>query len=237
MNNHAPSSSILEVRNLVYSYPQESREIRVLRGVHFQLFARERVALCGVSGVGKSTLLHLFGLLDAPQSGEILLRDGNHAIKTQELTDTQRTALRSHLIGFVYQFHYLLSEFTALENVMIPLMVAGVSPEKAKERARLLLERVNLEDRMTHRPSQLSGGQQQRVAIARALANEPKILLADEPTGNLDEHTAQDILSLFFTLSQEQGLSVVMATHNIELRRKFDRVVSLHEGLLTEVVL
>jgi lipoprotein-releasing system ATP-binding protein len=237
MNNHAPSSSILEVRNLVYSYPQESREIRVLRGVHFQLFARERVALCGVSGVGKSTLLHLFGLLDVPQSGEILLRDGNHAIKTQELTDTQRTALRSHLIGFVYQFHYLLSEFTALENVMIPLMVAGVSPEKAKERARLLLERVNLEDRMTHRPSQLSGGQQQRVAIARALANEPKILLADEPTGNLDEHTAQDILSLFFTLSQEQGLSVVMATHNIELRRKFDRVVSLHEGLLTEVVL
>ena len=139
------------------------------------------------------------------------------------------------MIGFVYQFHHLLAEFTALENVIIPQMIAGKTFKGAKEKAEELLVMVGLEDRMTHRPSQLSGGQQQRVAIARALANDPDILLADEPTGNLDEKTAQEIFGLFLMLSQKRGLSMVMATHNIELRRQFDRVVSLHEGSLTEL--
>lgn len=227
---------VLEVRHLVYSYKRETEDIPVLRGVNFQLYHQQRVALVGASGVGKSTLLHLLGLLDVPQSGEVILRDGNQSINTKGLMDAQRTALRSHLIGFVYQFHHLLSEFTALENVMIPQMIAGKSPKQAMERTQDLLELVGLKDRMAHRPSQLSGGQQQRVAIARALANDPDILLADEPTGNLDAYTAKDIYKLFFSLSQDRGLSLIIATHNPNLRKQFDRVISLHNGLLHEAI-
>jgi lipoprotein-releasing system ATP-binding protein len=229
------SNVVLEVRHLNYTYAGELLDIPVLKDLSFRLHRKERVALVGASGVGKSTFLHVLGLLDVPKSGEVILTDGQQVINTNGLVDNQRSALRSNLIGFVYQFHHLLAEFTALENVIIPQMIAGKAFKGAKEKAEELLVMVGLEDRMTHRPSQLSGGQQQRVAIARALANDPDILLADEPTGNLDEKTAQEIFGLFLMLSQKRGLSMVMATHNIELRRQFDRVVSLHEGSLTEL--
>lgn len=228
------SDLVLEVRHLSYRYRREEQEIWVLRDVNFQLYHRQRVALTGASGVGKSTLLHVLGLLDVPQEGEILLRDGQQMVHTQGLIDGQRTALRTNLIGFVYQFHHLLAEFTALENVIIPQMIVGKSFTKARIYAKALLELVGLQDRADHRPSQLSGGQQQRVAIARALANDPDILLADEPTGNLDEQTAQEICQLFLTLSRDRGVSMIMATHNIALRRLFDRVVSLQNGVIEE---
>ena len=229
------SNVVVEVRHLNYTYARESLDIPVLKDLSFRLHRKERVALVGASGVGKSTFLHVLGLLDVPKSGEVILTDGQQVINTKGLVDNQRSALRSNLIGFVYQFHHLLGEFTALENVVMPQMIAGKAFKGAKEKAEELLMMVGLEDRMTHRPSQLSGGQQQRVAIARALANDPDILLADEPTGNLDEKTAQEIFGLFLMLSQKRGLSMVMATHNIELRRQFDRVVSLHEARLTEL--
>lgn len=226
---------VLEARHLSYSYSRESEEIPVLQEVNFSLVHQQRVALVGASGVGKSTLLHLLGLLDNPSSGEVILKDGEQAINTKDLTDGQRTTLRGQIIGFIYQFHHLLSEFTALENVMIPQLIVGKGFKKAREHAKHLLHLVGLCDRINHRPSQLSGGQQQRVAIARALANDPDILLADEPTGNLDVRTAHDIFHLFFSLSQEQGLSMIMATHNPELWHYFDRVISLQKGMLCEV--
>lgn len=225
---------VLEAHNLFYSYHKKNNNIPILKGVNFNIARQQRVGLVGASGVGKSTFLHLLGLLDIPQSGKIILRDGEQSINTHGLTDAQRTSLRSHLIGFVYQFHHLLNEFTALENVIIPQIIAGKSMKQAKNRAKDLLETVGLFNRLTHKPSQLSGGQLQRVAIARALANEPDILLADEPTGNLDSHTARDIFQLFVSLSQNHGLSMLMATHNPELRRQFDRVVFLEDGLLQE---
>lgn len=226
---------ILEARDLTYHYTQADKIIPILKGIHFQLYRGQRVALIGSSGVGKSTFLHLLGLLDTAQSGEIMIRDAHRSIETTKLIDAQRAALRGNAIGFIYQFHHLLNEFTALENVMVPQLIARKPMPLAKKRAIELLEKVSLQDRLHHRPSQLSGGQQQRVAIARALANEPKILLADEPTGNLDEHTANEIFQLFLTLSQSYGLSVVMATHNIALRQYFDRVVTLHDGHLHEL--
>lgn len=230
-----PEKILLEVRDLSYRYPGDSLGHDVLRGVSFQLKRQERVALMGASGVGKSTFLHLLGLLDTPPSGDIGLRDGNQMIWTRRLKDSQRTALRGELLGFVYQFHHLLGEFTVLENVMLPQLIAGRSPSGTKHKAKELLALVGLEDREKYFPSQLSGGQKQRVAIARALANDPDILLADEPTGNLDEATAQEIFDLFFLLGQQRGLSVLMATHNPLLSAQFDRVVYLHGGQLHSV--
>jgi lipoprotein-releasing system ATP-binding protein len=226
---------ILKANKLCYGYCQENERIPILKDFNFSLYAKQKICLIGASGIGKSTLLHLLGLLDVPQSGEILLLDNQKIVTTYGMSDKQRTKLRRHFIGIIYQFHYLLSEFTALENVMIPQMIAGKSKKNASERGHYLLHLVGLEKRYHHRPSQLSGGQQQRVAIARALANEPRILLADEPTGNVDEHTAQEILQLFFTLSQEHNLSILMATHNLALCPQFDQIISLNEGQLVYI--
>jgi len=230
ISTHTVSTNtvILEVSHLTYTYPGDTSGYVVLNDISFQLERHQRVALMGASGVGKSTFLHLLGLLDLPVSGDVGFRDGNQMIWTRQLKDRQRTVLRGEWIGFVYQFHHLLGEFTALENVMLPQLIAGRSVSGAKTKAKELLHLVGLEDREKYLPSQLSGGQKQRVAIARALANDPDILLADEPTGNLDEATAQEIFDLFFLLGQQRGLSVLMATHNPVLSRQFDRVVYLH---------
>ena len=219
---------ILEASDLSYRYPGSNRD--VLSNVSFQLFRQERVALMGVSGVGKSTFLQLLGLLDMPVSGDVGLRDGNQMIWTGQLKDSQRTALRGELIGFVYQFHHLLGEFTVLENVMLPQLIAGRSVVGSKNKARELLDLVGILNKEKSFPSELSGGQKQRVAIARALSNDPDILLADEPTGNLDEVTAQEIFNLFLLLGQKRGLSVIMATHNAALSAQFDRVLHLYGG-------
>jgi lipoprotein-releasing system ATP-binding protein len=228
MNNS--EKVVLTVDHLSYRYPGDALGHDVLRDVSFYLEHHKTVALMGASGVGKSTFLHLLGLLDIPVSGDIGFRDGNQIIWTRGLKDVQRTALRGNFIGFVYQFHHLLGEFTALENVMLPQLIAGTSYTGAKKKAQELLALVGLADRETYMPSQLSGGQKQRVAIARALINEPDILLADEPTGNLDEESAQQVFNLFLRLSQERGLSVLMATHNPALSAQFDRVVYMYSG-------
>lgn len=230
-------TAVLRVQDLSYAYRQGAHRIQVLDKVSFEAMPYELAAFVGASGSGKSTLLHVLGLLDVPASGKVLLRDEQQWVEGQKLTDTQRAALRCHLMGMIYQFHHLLGEFTALENVLIPLMVAGKSRRQSLEHAEHLLETVGLKDRLQHRPTQLSGGQQQRVAIARALANSPRILLADEPTGNLDEKTAHEIFDLFSQLSRSQGLSVIMATHNLALCRAVDKIFSLSSGLIKEVEL
>ena len=233
MNNEEKVNSdkiVLEASGLSYRYSEQGRD--VLTHISFQLLRQERVALMGVSGVGKSTFLQLLGLLDMPSEGDVGVRDGNQMIWTRRLKDTQRTTLRGELIGFVYQFHHLLGEFTILENVMLPQLIGGRSVVGAKKKAKDLLNLVGIVDRDQAFPSQLSGGQKQRVAIARALANDPDILLADEPTGNLDEVTAQEIFDLFLLLGQQRGLSVVMATHNAALSAQFDRVLHLYGGSL-----
>jgi lipoprotein-releasing system ATP-binding protein len=221
---------ILKVDNVSYRYPGDALGHEVLKNVTFHLGQHQTVALMGASGVGKSTFLHLLGLLDVPVSGDIGLLDGNQMIWTRQLKDAQRTALRGTFIGFIYQFHHLLGEFTALENVMLPQLIAGTSYGGAKKKAKDLLALVGLSDRETYMPSQLSGGQKQRVAIARALINEPDVLLADEPTGNLDEASAQQVFNLFLRLGKERGLSVLMATHNPVLAAQFDRVVYMYAG-------
>lgn len=225
---------VLEAKDLCYHYRQGDQQIHILKNVHFQLREKERVALVGASGVGKSTFLHLLGLLDKPVHGEICIQDDHHQVKTSKLFDAQRTVLRGSLIGFVYQFHQLLPEFTALENVLLPLLIMGAHRSKSLSKARDLLASVGLADRMHHYPRQLSGGQQQRVAIARALSNDPKILLADEPTGSLDEESAHEVFQLLLQLIHQNGLSIVMATHNIGLQQWFDRVLRLHDGILRE---
>lgn len=235
MPGGTPQEPILRAENLRYSYWQGPQEISVFRGVNFQLFSRERVALIGASGTGKSTFLHLLGLLDLPQAGEVRLMDHDNVVSTHTMTDQQRTLLRGHLLGFIYQFHQLLEEFTALENVMMPQLILGVSKKMARHRAEFLLQRVGLAQRIHHLPSQLSGGQQQRVAIARALANQPSILLADEPTGNLDHQSAQEVLELLYHLGETENLSILMATHNPDLYQNFHRVVSIQDGTLQEL--
>ena len=205
--------------------------IEVLLGVDLDIAAGEIVALIGPSGAGKSTLLHIAGLLERPDSGEIAIAGEPCAA----LGDARRTALRRSHLGFVYQFHHLLPEFSALENVVLPQMVAGRSKREAAERGRALLGRVGLSGRERHRPGELSGGEQQRVAIARALANDPAVLLADEPTGNLDLHTADGVFAVLMDAVRNAGLAALIATHNPELARRMDRVVSLRDGILTAV--
>jgi len=190
--------------------------------------AGELVGLIGPSGAGKSTLLHVAGLLELPDCGEV--RVVGRACGT--MSDSDRTAVRRDEIGFVYQFHHLLSEFSALENVMLPQMIAGRPRGVARERAMELIESVGLHDRVNHRPARLSGGEQQRVAIVRALANRPRLLLADEPTGNLDAHAADDVFSLLIDFVRKSGLAAVIATHNLELAARMDRIVRLEEGAL-----
>lgn len=220
----------LEAHNLFYHYGS----IKILTDVSLALKSGEKVALIGPSGTGKSTFLNVLGLMDKPQKGKIIFHTPTGPIQTGRLTEEQRTNIRRHMIGFIYQFHHLLPEFTALENVMLPQLFTGISREKAAFRARNLLKRVGLTDRIDHKPSQLSGGQQQRVAIARALANKPRIILADEPTGSLDEETSASAFKLFMQLSQEEKTSLLVATHNLFLCAYFDRVLTLDRGRMME---
>jgi lipoprotein-releasing system ATP-binding protein len=220
----------LELRNVVRTYRQAGALLPVLRGASLTLRAGEIVALVGPSGAGKSTLLHMAGLLERPDEGLILLG----ARDCGGMSDRERTAMRRAQLGFVYQFHHLLPEFSALENVMLPQMIAGVSRSAARARARELLALVGLAQRADHRPARLSGGEQQRVAIIRALANSPRVLLGDEPTGNLDIHTAEDVMAGLIDLVRRTGLAAPVATHNLALAAAMDRILSLEEGVVVE---
>ncbi|HTR84954.1 MAG TPA: ABC transporter ATP-binding protein [Reyranella sp.] len=223
------SSFPLSLDGITRTFVQGERRLEVLRGVSIDLKAGEIVALVGQSGSGKSTLLHIAGLLERPNGGEVVI-DGK---KAGSLPDSGRTALRRKFLGFVYQYHHLLPEFSALENVMLPQMLAGLSRSQARLRALDLLAMVQLKDRADHRPGRLSGGEQQRVAIARAVANAPRVLLADEPTGNLDAQTAETVFRQLLTLVRETGMAALIATHNPELAARMDRTVTLKSGVLS----
>jgi len=222
------SEAVLLTSGLKRSFTQGDVTIDVLRGVDLAVQPGEIVALLGPSGSGKSTLLQAVGLLEGGFKGSIRL-NGEEAA---ELDDDGRTRLRRELLGFVYQFHHLLPEFNAAENVILPQLVLGASPEAARKRAEQLLGALGLSQRLEHRPSKLSGGEQQRVAVARALANKPPLVLADEPTGNLDEHTADAVFAEFLNLVRGEGSAALVATHNERLASRMDRVLRLHEGRL-----
>jgi lipoprotein-releasing system ATP-binding protein len=221
----------LELAGIKRIYRQGGLELTVLNGIDLALWPGELVALVGPSGAGKSTLLHLAGLLERPDAGEVRIAGD----ECGSLSDERRTLLRRATLGFVYQFHHLLPEFSALENVMIPQMIAGVSRSMARDKAARLLRRVGLGERLGHRPARLSGGEQQRVAIVRALANDPKVLLADEPTGNLDHATAESVMATLIEVARATGLAALIATHNLDLARRLDRIVALEDGRLKAV--
>ena len=225
------AAAALELRGVRRVFKQAGTELRVLNGVDLSLREGEIVALVGPSGAGKSTLLHVAGLLERPDGGAVMI-DGEDC---GGLSDERRTLLRRSEIGFVYQFHHLLPEFSALENVMLPQMIAGLARGRAREKARGLLAQVGLAPRAGHRPARLSGGEQQRVAIVRALANDPKILLGDEPTGNLDHATGESVLATLLDLVRHSGLAGLIATHNLDLARRLDRIVGLEDGRLKPV--
>lgn len=219
----------VELRDVKRSFVQGDVVIEVLRGVNLDIHANEIVALVGPSGSGKSTLLQAVGLLEGGFEGSIKL----NGEETAQLPASGHTRIRRDLLGFVYQFHHLLPDFSALENVVMPQLIAGTSQKAAEARAETLLRSLGLGDRLDHNPSKLSGGEQQRVAVARALANAPKLVLADEPTGNLDEATADLVLAEFIALVRQEGSAALIATHNERMAAKMDRVVRLHEGILT----
>jgi lipoprotein-releasing system ATP-binding protein len=212
-------------------YHQGDAVLEVLKGAELAVWAGQSIALVAPSGAGKSTLLHIAGLLEHPDSGEVFF-EGN---PTSKLSDAERTSIRRAAIGFVYQAHYLLPEFSAMENVMMPQMIRGLGRGEAKRRAVELLSYLGLKDRLTHRPAQLSGGEQQRVAIARAVANAPRLLVADEPTGNLDPRTSDHVFDALAQLIKASGLTVVLATHNMELASRMDRRVAIRDGLVVEL--
>jgi lipoprotein-releasing system ATP-binding protein len=220
------SEVALELKRVTRTFNQGGREIAVLREAGMSLARGEIVALVGPSGAGKSTLLHIAGLLERPDSGDVVITGENCA----DMPESERTRLRREALGFVYQFHHLLPEFSALENVMLPQMIAGVNKSTARERAGELLEMVGLSDRATHRPGELSGGEQQRIAIARSVSNAPSVLLADEPTGNLDPETAGAVFGQMLKLVRGVGLGALVATHNLELASKMDRILQLRDG-------
>lgn len=221
----------LELKNVVKTFKQGSAKLEVLKGVDFAIAPGEIVALIGPSGSGKSTLLQIAGLLEKPTKGDVWL-DGQ---KCSKLGDNARTGLRRDYLGFVYQYHNLLGDFSATENVALPQLIAGVGQKVANEKAKWLLNRLGLGRRLAHRPSELSGGEQQRVAIARALANSPKLLLADEPTGNLDPRTSEGVFLELLSIVKETKLSALIATHNFELADKMDRKVTLKDGKLIDM--
>jgi len=225
------SAPTLELKNIYRSFKQGSQTLEVLKGINLDIEKGEVIALIGPSGSGKSTLLQIAGLLEKPTKGEIYL-DGQ---KCSKLGDAMRTALRRDYLGFVYQYHNLLPDFDASENVMLPQMIAGIKPKIAREKAEWLLSRLGLAKRFKHRPAELSGGEQQRVAIARALANTPKLLLADEPTGNLDPRTSEIVFAELLTIVRETGLSALIATHNHDLANQMDRKVQLEDGKLIDM--
>jgi lipoprotein-releasing system ATP-binding protein len=219
---------MIELDGIVRTFVQAGTRLEVLAGAALSVRPGELVALVGPSGAGKSTLLHIAGLLERPDGGEVRIA----GTPTAGLGDLERTLLRRSRIGFVYQFHHLLPEFSAEENIMLPQMIAGVSRSQARIRARDLLDRIGLIPRASHRPARLSGGEQQRVAIARALANAPGLLIADEPTGNLDHHTAEAVFAVLMQLVRDDGLAALVATHNLELAHRMDRVLELRDGVL-----
>jgi lipoprotein-releasing system ATP-binding protein len=221
---------VLRLVGISRGFAQGRDRLRVLDGAGLEVSRGEIVALVGPSGAGKSTLLHIAGLLEAPDQGEVWLNGENCGT----LSDDARTRLRRRDLGFVYQYHHLLPEFSALENIILPQMIAGARRGRAALRGKELLARMNLSAREAHRPGQLSGGEQQRVAIARAMANEPALLLADEPTGNLDPHTADLVFAQMLESARESGLAALIATHNPELARRMDRVIRLTDGKLVE---
>jgi len=221
----------LRLDRIARRYGRGETMVEVLNGASLALAAGESVALIGPSGAGKSTLLHLAGLLERPDDGDIVVAGAS----TSAMTDQARTALRRSHIGFVYQFHHLLPEFSALENLVLPQMIAGLARREAAERGRQLLSYLGLAERANHRPAELSGGEQQRVAIARAVANGPRILLADEPTGNLDPKTADHVFGTLATLVRASGLAALIATHNLELAARMDRRVTLRDGEVVEI--
>lgn len=224
------STPVLELRAIERTYKTSAGELHVLRGTDLTIGAGELVGLVGPSGSGKSTLLHTAGLLEQPEAGEVFL-DGTNCLK---LNEDGRTAIRRLKIGFVYQFHHLLPEFNAIDNVAMPLMIAGVGKKNARERAAKLLDEMGLAERMDHQPAQLSGGEQQRVAIARALANDPRLVIADEPTGNLDPGTTERVFATLIKMVREEGAGVLVATHNLALTQHMDRVLTLRDGKLVD---
>ena len=219
---------VVRLTGLTRSFEQGGEKIDVLRGADLTIMPGEIVALLGPSGTGKSTLLQAVGLLEGGFGGKIEIA----GIDASDLPSSERTALRRNHLGFVYQFHHLLPDFSAEENVVLPQLIAGVPRARTVERARELLGALGLEHRLTHRPSQLSGGEQQRVAVARALANKPQLVLADEPTGNLDEVTSDKVLAQFLELVRGQGSAALVATHNERLAQRMDRIARIHEGVL-----
>ena len=225
------AKNILELRGVIKNYRQGKQNLEVLSGVDLEIAPEEIVALVGQSGSGKSTLLQIAGLLDKPTSGKIFI-DGENVSKA---SDDIRTSLRRDYIGFVYQYHNLLGDFSALENVMLPMIIAGKNKNEAKDRAVMLLEKMHLSHRINHRPAELSGGEQQRVAIARALSNSPKLLLADEPTGNLDPNTAEEVFNILLSVIKETGLSALIATHNMELASRMNKEFKLKNGVLQNI--
>jgi lipoprotein-releasing system ATP-binding protein len=224
------SEPVLSIRGLERTYVTAAGALTVLRGVDLDVRPGEIVGLIGPSGSGKSSLLHAAGLLEHPNAGKISIQ----GVDCSNLGERERTRVRLATIGFVYQFHHLLPEFSAMDNVALPMMIAGVDRRTASERATKLLADLGLKDRVHHQPAQLSGGEQQRVAIARALANAPRLLLADEPTGNLDPTTSGAVFENLYALARSQGVAAVVATHNLELASHMDRVFALKDGHLEE---
>ncbi|HBA87565.1 MAG TPA: lipoprotein-releasing system ATP-binding protein LolD [Geobacter sp.] len=223
-------SSLLEVRNLYKSYGDGSAKVEVLKGIDISVEAGDTIAMVGPSGAGKSTLLHVMGTIDRPTTGEVLF-DGEQIFS---LSDQPLAAFRNRSIGFVFQFHHLLPEFSALENVMMPLLIGGEKRLQAEGRARQLLTDVGLSHRMTHRPGELSGGEQQRVAIARALVRSPRLLLADEPTGNLDMKTSEEVHDLLYSIQRSTGITLVIVTHNEHLAAGMARTIRVVDGRIVE---
>ncbi|MBL4692408.1 MAG: ABC transporter ATP-binding protein [Magnetovibrio sp.] len=224
------NGEILKFAGVVRNFGRGHTELHVLKGADLTIGSGEIVALVGPSGSGKSTLLQIAGLLEKPDAGEVYIA-GEACSK---LNDDRRTEIRRKHLGFVYQYHHLLPEFSAVENIVIPQIIAGLSKPLARERALQLLETLGLTDRITHRPAELSGGEQQRVAIARALANAPSLLLADEPTGNLDPDTADSVFNILLNLTRQVGLTALIATHNMDLASRMDRIVKVEDGHLIE---
>ncbi|MCZ6879998.1 MAG: lipoprotein-releasing ABC transporter ATP-binding protein LolD [Gammaproteobacteria bacterium] len=224
------NAPVLECRGLVKNFRQGDKTVEVLRGIDFTVAAGETVAIVGASGSGKTTLLQLLGGLDAPSSGTVSIAGRNMT----ELNDAEKGDLRNAAVGFVYQFHHLLPEFSALENVAMPLLIRRQAPDEARSTARELLQRVGLGERLDHRPGALSGGERQRAAVARALVTRPRILLADEPTGNLDGRTGERVFSLLLELNQESMTSLVLVTHDLTIARRMGRIMTLRDGRLHE---
>ncbi|MGP0173999.1 lipoprotein-releasing ABC transporter ATP-binding protein LolD [Pseudomonas sp. NCHU5208] len=224
-------NAVLSCRNLSKRYDEGPESVVVLDGLELELFPGERVAIVGSSGSGKSTLLNMLGGLDTPSEGSVWLAGE----QLSALSETARGLLRNRALGFVYQFHHLLAEFTALENACMPLLIGKTPIPEARQRATALLQRVGLGHRLDHKPAELSGGERQRVAIARALVNRPGLVLLDEPTGNLDQHTAEGIQELMRELSQDSNTAFLVVTHDMQLARQMDRVLSLQDGKLVAI--